>query len=96
MEETGINLEDLEVVGHLAQVFPGNFSIRVTPFVAIAPPEVEVKVDHIEIDDYFWAPTSYFLDRNNSSIYSFSRQGRKINVACVCLFGKVRDMGDDT
>jgi 8-oxo-dGTP pyrophosphatase MutT (NUDIX family) len=88
MEETGINLEDLEPLGPLAQVFPGNFSIRVTPFVAIAPTEVEVKVDHIEIDDYFWTPTSYFLDRNNSSVYSFSKDGRKIDALAFVYLGK--------
>jgi len=88
MEETGINLENLELLGPLAEVFPGNFSIRVTPFIAIAPTEVEVKVDHIEIDEYFWTPTSYFLDRNNSSIYSFSREGRKLDVPAFVYLGK--------
>ncbi len=88
MEETGINLDDLEVVGPLAQVFPGNFSIRVTPFVAIAPPDIEVRIDHNEIDDYFWTPTSYFLDGNNSSIFSFSRQGRKIDALAFVYMGK--------
>jgi len=88
VEESRINLEHSEVLGPLAEVFPGNFSIGVLPFVAVVPHDTKVKIDNNEIDDFFWIPASYFLDRNNSSIYSFSRQGRKIEVPSFVYMGK--------
>ena len=88
MEESGIDLEKCEVVGTIAEVFPGNFSIRVIPFIAIAPPKIGVKIDNHEIEDYFWVPTSYFLDKNNSSIHSFSRRGRSVEAPAFVYEGK--------
>ena len=88
MEETGIDLDRCEIVGRLESVLPGNFSIRVTPFLVIAPRGATVKIDHVEIVDYFWVSLDFFADEKNSQIYTFSRFGRTIQTPSFVVAGK--------
>ncbi len=75
MEETRIDLDKCEVIGVMEEIYPGDFSVSVTPFVVIAPGETTVEIDHYEIVDFFWSALSYFSDLGNSSTYTFSRKG---------------------
>jgi len=88
MEETGIDLDWCEIVGRLESVLPGNFSIRVTPFLVIAPWRISVTIDHVEIVDYFWVPLDFFAEEKNSQIYTFSRFGRTIQTPSFVVAGK--------
>jgi 8-oxo-dGTP pyrophosphatase MutT (NUDIX family) len=88
MEETEINLDQCEIVGRLEKIFPGNFSIQVTPFLAIAPPGIDVTIDHSEIVEYFWVPLDFFAKEKNSQIYTFSRFGRTIQTPSFAVAGK--------
>lgn len=88
MEEAGIDLEKCELVGAMETVYPGNFSIKVKPFVVIAPRDIPVEIDHQEIVDSFWVELSYFSDKKNSTTYTFSRQGRKIETPSFVVLGK--------
>ncbi len=88
MEEAGIDLDGCEIVGPMESVYPGNLSINVTPFVVIAPEDIVVKIDHTEIAEYFWAPLSYFSDKKNSAVYTFTRSERLIKVPSFVVSGK--------
>jgi 8-oxo-dGTP pyrophosphatase MutT (NUDIX family) len=87
-EEAGIDLDGCEIVGPMESVYPGNLSINVTPFVVIAPEDIVVKIDHTEIAEYFWAPLSYFSDKKNSAVYTFTRSERSIKVPSFVVSGK--------
>lgn len=88
VEETGIDIEGCELVGAMDAVYPGNFSIKVKPFVVIAPRDIEVKIDNDEFVDYFWVELSYFSEKKNSTTYTFSRQGRTIEAPSFLVLGK--------
>lgn len=88
MEETKIDLEKCELIGMMQTIYPGNFSIRVTPFVVVALEDVVVQIDREEIIDFFWVPLGYFADQKNSSVYTFSREGRTIRTQSFVLLGK--------
>lgn len=87
-EEAGVDLSAWEIVGSLESVYPGNRSIKVKPFVVIAPEKVSVRVDQIEIVDYFWPPLSYFSNSNNLTPYTISRQGASFQTPSFVVMGK--------
>ncbi|MDA4129628.1 MAG: CoA pyrophosphatase [Thaumarchaeota archaeon] len=78
-EETKIDLSSLELLS-LNQVVPGNLSIKVSPFVAFLHQPVDVEIDGVEIVEYFWIPISYFMDQNNLSIHTITRDGTTFQV----------------
>jgi hypothetical protein len=88
MEETKIDLDQCEILGRLEKIFPGNFSIQVTPFLAIAPPGIDVTISHDEIVDYFWVSLDFFAQEKNSQFYTFSRFGRTIETPSFVVAGK--------
>ncbi len=88
MEETAIDLDQCEMVGRFEKIIPGNFSIQVTPFLAIAPQGIEVTIDHVEIVDYFWVPLDFFAEEKNSQIYTFSRFGTTIETPSFVIASK--------
>lgn len=88
LEETNIDIERCEILGTLNEVVPGNINIRVTPFVAFATSEVEVKLNLSELTDYFWIPLNYFRDRRNLAVYSVERFGKRVEVPSYPYLGK--------
>ena len=87
-EETSIDLGSCEVMGTLDEVVPGNVMIRVTPFVALAPDPVQVRLNESELTEYFWIPLSFFRDRRNLSMYAIERFGKKAEVPSYLYLGK--------
>ncbi len=70
LEETGIDLDKCELLGDLDDLPPGNKSVIVTPFVFLAPENLEVeKIETSEIEDHVWIPLSFFINKNNSVGY---------------------------
>lgn len=89
MEEAGINLRECELLGRLDEVVPSSLRlIRVLPFVVLAPENTGVALDNREIDQSFWVPISYFMDKKNISSNSIERFGIKSEVPSYRLFGQ--------
>ncbi len=61
---------------------------RVTPYVALAPEEIEVKINESEVVKYFWIPISFFSDSKNRTTYSFERSGTKFTVPSYLFSGQ--------
>lgn len=81
MEETGLDLREFSILGALDEIVPGNFSIRVTPYIALSKEEdISVKIDPIEVESFVWIPLSFFGDRNNLKPYSITRLGQQLQV----------------
>ena len=87
-EETAIVLSDRDMIGKLDEIVPGNFSLKVTPFVAIPSKPVEVHIDHKEIVDFFWIPVAFFQNKQNSSEYKVVRLGQEFAVPSFAYEGK--------
>ncbi|MGI0092160.1 MAG: NUDIX hydrolase [Nitrososphaerales archaeon] len=88
LEETGIDLTKCEMLGTLDDLIPtSNRSLRVTPFVALAPESTVVSVDGHEIVDYVWIPIAFFVDKNNSATYDVQRSEMSISVRCFPYLG---------
>ena len=88
MEEAGVDLDNCEIIAKMDDVFPGNLSIRVTPFVVIASEAKVVEIDHREIAEYFWISLDFFSSEKNSTLYTFSRFGRTIQTPSFVIPGK--------
>lgn len=88
MEETGIDLNKCELIGSLGAFTPSNFSLRVSPFVAISPQDIEAAVDHHEIIESFWVSLSFFSEKKNSSPYTFSRHGISFQTISFVVNGR--------
>ena len=88
-EEAGFDMTNWEIVGSLESVYPGNRSIKVKPFVVIAPGNVSVRVDQREIVDYFWPHLSYFSKSSNETPYIVSREGASFQTPSFVVMGNV-------
>ncbi|MDA4111731.1 MAG: CoA pyrophosphatase [Thaumarchaeota archaeon] len=88
LEETKINVMDSELLGPLDEIVPGNLSIRVTPFVTLKPKSIDAVISRSEMVDHFWIPLSYFVNKENSSIYTFSRNEINFQVPAFVYQGK--------
>lgn len=87
MEEAGIDMRQCEILGTLNEVIPSSLrSIRVTPFVVLAPENVDVSLDHNEIERFFWIPVSYFRDQMNIRPHAIVRFGVKTEVSSYKFF----------
>jgi len=87
-EETSIDLRNCSMLGTLDEVPPLNRKISVTPFVALAPKEIELKIGESEVAKYFWIPISFFLDTKNRTTYSSERSGKKFTVPAYLFSGQ--------
>ena len=76
-EETNIDLRSCSIVGMLDEVIPQTLgSVKVTPFVAIAPRSIEVKINEREVSEFFWIPISFFHNTENLKPYEITRLGQ--------------------
>ena len=80
LEETGVDLKELSILGGLDEVVAGGLPIRVTPYVALSKIELRIRIDPREIDDFFWIPLSFFGDRKNIQPYKINRFGQTVEV----------------
>jgi 8-oxo-dGTP pyrophosphatase MutT (NUDIX family) len=87
LEETGLDLRQLSILGALDEIVSGSFAIRVTPYVALAESAPNVTIDSREVDGFFWIPLSFFEDRNNVKPYSVARLGEHVQVPSYMLEG---------
>ena len=87
MEETGLDIRELSVLGTLDEIVPGSSIVRVTPYVLLAhmSQDLSVRIDPKEIKDYVWAPISFFLNRKNRASYTVQRLNQKLEVPSYTL-----------
>jgi 8-oxo-dGTP pyrophosphatase MutT (NUDIX family) len=87
-EETGIDLSTCELLGRLDEVIPSSIrSITVMPYVFLAPQTVEVILDHKEIEEAYWVPLPYLVDKNNVRNVNTRIHGNGIEVPAYKLLG---------
>ena len=87
-EETSIDLGSCAILGTLDEIAPGNFSIRVTPYVALAPEDASAKIALEEIESFFWVPLSFFRDGKNVRPYHVNRLGLEQDVPSYPYLGQ--------
>jgi 8-oxo-dGTP pyrophosphatase MutT (NUDIX family) len=81
-EETGIQLDQSELIGELDEVVSGRFVVRVSPYVFFSEKFLDVTIDRSEVSEYFWIPLNYFRNKNNISSFTFERAGEKLELPC--------------
>jgi 8-oxo-dGTP diphosphatase len=80
LEETGIDLRSCSMIGSLDELLPGNATIRVLPYVAVSPENLDVSINESEIESYVWIPLSFFEDEKNLWPYSVAVRGMNLTV----------------
>ena len=88
LEEVGLDLQKMELLGRLDDVVPGSFLIKVTPFAVVAAEPAEVKINTAEIDDHVWIPLEFFFDSKNSTPYNIARVGENREVPSFVYNGR--------
>jgi len=63
-EEIGVNKERIEVIGFLKSI-PTLTGYLIHPVVGVLDSDSSIAIDPSEVDSYFLAPLSFFLDTNN-------------------------------
>ncbi len=63
-EELAITPADVRVVGEAAQ-FPTGSGFDITPVLGVIPPDLPIRPDPHEVDDWFEAPLRFVLDPAN-------------------------------
>ena len=63
-EEIGVNKERIEVIGFLKSV-PTLTGYLIHPVIGVLDSDSSITIDPSEVDSYFLAPLSFFLDTNN-------------------------------
>jgi 8-oxo-dGTP pyrophosphatase MutT (NUDIX family) len=87
IEEIGVDLRQLSILGSLDELVAGGNPITVTPFVAVAEDELTIVTNPKEIDTFIWIPLSFFSDRKNIQPYSINRQGQNFQVPAYKFLG---------
>ncbi len=87
-EETSVDLGSRAILGTLDEIAPGNFSIRVTPYVALVPEDSSVKIAPEEIESFLWVPLSFFRDEKNVHPYHGNRLGLEQDVPSYQYLGQ--------
>lgn len=59
-EEVAMRQDDVRMIGRLNQVV-SHMGVRVTPWVGIVPPDIELSANEEELDAIFRVPLSFFL-----------------------------------
>ena len=63
-EEIGVNKERIEVIGFLKSI-PTLTGYLIHPVIGVLDSNSSIAIDPSEVDSYFLAPLSFFLDTNN-------------------------------
>ncbi len=89
MEETAIDLRNqCRILGTLDEIKASAFNICVTPYVALAPEKIIVKIDGREVETFVWIPLSFFIDRKNALPYKIERLGSTVEVPSYQYLGQ--------
>ena len=63
-EEIGIPYEKIKILGFLDSV-PTLTGFLIHPIVGIIENEISLKIDHSEVEDYFYVPFDFFANKKN-------------------------------
>ncbi len=75
-EELGIAPRDVQVIGS-AQHFVTASGFHLTPVLGLVPPDLPIRPDPREVDDWFEAPLRHVLDRRNHEHKTGRFQGQE-------------------
>ena len=69
-EEVGISNEKIKILGYLKSV-PTLTGFIITPIVGLLDEDIAIKSNKSEVETYFSAPLSFFLDVENKTVNSY-------------------------
>lgn len=78
-EEVGLSPQEVEVLAELSPM-ASRFGMKVTPFVGLVTPDVQLVAEPGEIGEIFRVPLSFFLDTQPELSEPFSYLGRRMRV----------------
>lgn len=78
-EEVGLSPQEVEVLAELSPM-ASRFGMKVTPFVGLVTPDVQLVAEPGEIGEIFRVPLSFFLDTRPELSEPFSYLGRRMRV----------------
>lgn len=90
-EEVGLAPQEVEVLAELSPM-ASRFGMKVTPFVGLVTPDVQLVAEPGEIGEIFRVPLSFFLDTQPELSDPFSYLGRRMRVPSY-YFGQRRIWG---
>ena len=76
-EEVGIRPDQVTVLGELSSL-PSRFGMKVTPFVGVVPPDIQLVGDPGEIAKIFRVPLSFFLEQTPDLSDPFDFYGKRM------------------
>jgi len=79
-EEIGLDPGCVEIIAPGRQR-TSRFGLRVSPFVAIVPPDVALSPNLAELDEVFRVPLAHFLHRENLHVRRVDHEGREQDLA---------------
>lgn len=78
-EEIGLPGNDVEVLAELSPL-ASRFGMKVTPFVGLVAPDVDLIAEPGEIEEIFRVPLSFFLDTEPELTQPFNFLGRRMRM----------------
>ena len=78
-EEVGIEPQQVDVIGYLSAM-PTITGFAVTPVIGLVGGEVEVVVDHTEVEYAFEVPLEHLMDDANDRLVDREFDGRKFSL----------------
>lgn len=79
-EETGIPSEEIEILGKLTPLFVPPSNSLIFPFVGYLESKPELTVNPDEVEEAFYTPIDYFLDKANLNQEEWDLNGVKLDV----------------
>ncbi len=79
-EEVGLPASKFETLGRLRQRL-SKTDIRVTPWVGLIEPEVQLRLNRSELDAAFKVPLAFLCDPRHLKVEHFRHEGRDITIA---------------
>ncbi|MEC9416015.1 MAG: CoA pyrophosphatase [Pseudomonadota bacterium] len=99
-EEIGANKESIEIIGFLKSI-PTLTGYLIHPVVGVLDSNSSIVIDKSEVDSYFLAPLSFFLDKNNKKkklhfiksiqipVYEYQFEGHRIWGATAAIISSL-------
>ena len=87
-EEIGLPASAVDILGALKPA-TSKFGLRVTPFVGLVDPAIELLPNLEELDHIFHVPVEYFIDNLPNEIYEAEYDGQTFQVPCYKYEGQI-------
>ena len=79
-EEIGISENHIEIIGELSELFVPPSNTIIYPYIGYIDKNNELILNKYEVEEAFFIPLDFFMNKNNVVIEEWDFQGRKVNV----------------